>query len=371
MGLSILHTADLHLGMKFSSYQDMKEKLAAARFETLGGLIEIANETKCDLLVVAGDLFDRVTIAKRDVQKCLDILKGFEGQALAVLPGNHDYISGDSELWHYFKEHASDRVVLLDECREYDLEHYGMKCVLHAGPCNAKHSGENAIDWIGESSRASDQRIHIGVAHGNVAGYGPDMEGEYFPMDRRELLALGLDLWLLGHVHVPAPKEPSPDERVYYAGTPEPDGFDCRHVGSAWLITIAEDKQIEASLLRPGKYRFAHEQADLRDEAAYEELLVRFADEACKRTLLKLKLTGQLPREAFERLSDLRAAIEPQLAYVSIEDHEVSIELTADDINQEFTEGSFPHQLLSALSNDAEDGEALQLAYEFIGKARQ
>jgi hypothetical protein len=51
MTLKILHTADIHLGMKFASYGgEVQEKLVAARFECLSRLVAAA------LLTYAGDL---------------------------------------------------------------------------------------------------------------------------------------------------------------------------------------------------------------------------------------------------------------------------------------------------------------------------
>ena len=56
MTVKILHTADLHLGMKFvRGYEpEIQERLVEARFETLGSLIELANTASSDLLVIAG-----------------------------------------------------------------------------------------------------------------------------------------------------------------------------------------------------------------------------------------------------------------------------------------------------------------------------
>ena len=65
MELRILHTSDLHLGMKFSQYPDLKEELAAARFEALNTLVRTANEEKCGLFVIAG-VIDAVSRRIRD-----------------------------------------------------------------------------------------------------------------------------------------------------------------------------------------------------------------------------------------------------------------------------------------------------------------
>ena len=45
------------------------------------------------------------------------------------------------------------------------------------------------------------------------------------------------------------------------------------------------------------------------------------------------------------------------------DDSEVGIKITSEMIHKEFSDGSFPSMLLSALSDDE---EALQLAYEMI-----
>jgi len=50
--------------MQFSSYGEAAEALKEARYETLDRLIKIPNDRNCNLVVIAGDLFDRVSIKK-------------------------------------------------------------------------------------------------------------------------------------------------------------------------------------------------------------------------------------------------------------------------------------------------------------------
>lgn len=369
MDLKIFHTADVHLGLKFSRYDDLQTKLIAARFETLQRLVEKANEEACHLFVVAGDLFDRVTVAKRDIQKCAEVLNTFEGQLVAVLPGNHDYFSSDSDLWGAFRDHAGDRVLLMDTKKSYDLSPYDLSAALYAGPCDAKHSSKNAIGWITEEPKDSDLDFHIGIAHGNVAGYGQDDEQKYYPMTREALLACNMDLWLLGHIHVQSPSGTPPSERIYYSGIPEPDGFDCHHTGCAWLIELKEDKRIDAHSVQTGTYHFVHHEAEIQTQRDLENLKTHFTSEYAH-TLLKLKLSGRLPQEIFEALPNLKVHIENQVSYLIVDDGDVAIEITADKIDREFTQGSFPHQLLSHLANNEENAEALQIAYEMIEEAR-
>ena len=64
-----------------------------ARFDALKRCVDIANEEACDLFVVGGDLFGRAPVAKRDIQRAAGILAEFQGRLVAILPGNHDYIT--------------------------------------------------------------------------------------------------------------------------------------------------------------------------------------------------------------------------------------------------------------------------------------
>jgi DNA repair exonuclease SbcCD nuclease subunit len=243
MPLKILHTSDIHLGMKFASYDgEVQEKLVEARFECLSRLVSAANQHGCDLLVVAGDLFDRVTVTKRDIVRAAGAFGDFEGAAVVVLPGNHDYVSADkSDLWHTFKENAHGNVLVCDEPRPWPLAKFDVDATVYPGPCTAKHSAKNAIGWIAEEQRSDEEAFHIGLAHGSLEGFSPDFDNRYFPMTVDALEALDMNIWLLGHTHLPYPQSPSVGDRVFLAGTPEPDGFDCTHPGSAWVHELSED----------------------------------------------------------------------------------------------------------------------------------
>ena len=76
MALKIFLTADIHLGMKFASYPEVQSVLSEARFTTLAHCVSIANKEECDLFIVAGDLFDRVSVSDRE--PLLRVYQGFE-----------------------------------------------------------------------------------------------------------------------------------------------------------------------------------------------------------------------------------------------------------------------------------------------------
>jgi exonuclease SbcD len=77
--LKIFHTGDNHIGLKFNKYTGAKETLIEARFTTLEKMVCHANEKKCDLFVVAGDLFDMLSVKKDDICRVARILNLFSG----------------------------------------------------------------------------------------------------------------------------------------------------------------------------------------------------------------------------------------------------------------------------------------------------
>jgi hypothetical protein len=101
--LKIFHCADLHLGLKFARYPaDVADKLREARFTSLERMVARANAEGCELFVVAGDLFDTLKVAARDVARAAKILAGFD-RVVALLPGNHDFHAGTAdEFWRDF-----------------------------------------------------------------------------------------------------------------------------------------------------------------------------------------------------------------------------------------------------------------------------
>ncbi len=295
--------SDFHLGMKFAGYPDAaRERLVEARFQALERAVREAGERAADLFVVAGDLFDRVSVARRDVERAARTLAGFPGRLVAVLPGNHDFLSTDGEPWRTFRDASGHSVLLLEEPRPYPLAQYDIAACLYPGPCTSKLSKKNAIGWVRAAVRPPGCGTAIGVAHGSVEGISPDLQGEYFPMTRAELREAGMEAWLLGHTHLRFPQAPGSGERLFIPGTPEPDGFDCAHEGGAWLLTVGEDGSVSADPVRTGALRFLEVHADVRSPADLEALERKLSVPDAGSLLVRARLSGRVTRGLLEEV---------------------------------------------------------------------
>jgi hypothetical protein len=105
MPIRIVHTADNHIGIPYRQFQeDIRRRLVSERFEALARLVRAANDREADFFVVAGDLFDSTRVKVADIDRTVELLKEFSGEAVLIVPGNHDFVSGpESDLWKRFQ----------------------------------------------------------------------------------------------------------------------------------------------------------------------------------------------------------------------------------------------------------------------------
>lgn len=86
--------------------------------------------------------------------------------------------------------------------------------------------------------------------------------------------------------------------------------------------------------------------------------------------MLKLKLIGSLPKDVYEKIPEFINMIDDKCLFLRTYKEFLTEMVTKDTINAEFTEGSFPHQLLMQLEK-SNNPEILQMAFEIIQEAKQ
>lgn len=364
MALKIFHTGDIHLGMKFNNYGDgVREELVEARFLSLKKMIEKSNELKSDIFVVAGDLFNRVQVAKRDIERTVRILNRFGGACVLVLPGNHDYDDGVVDLWIDFASFANEKILILNEDKPYYLSDYELDAVVYPAYCDSKHSKENSLGWIEKKDLACSSKYRLGLAHGALEGLSADIEGNYYSMTMNELYSIAVDLWLIGHTHVRYPlDEEISNHKIFNAGTPEPDGLDFKDEGSAWHISLNEDGNIARRIIT-GQYRFFDREFEIDGEEDLEKIKSWALDGEPERKIVRIYLSGKISKDSKEALNDFYRSLETRLLHFQVDDSQLRLKINKETIEEEFVNGSFPYEFLNSLVHD---DEALQIAYDLL-----
>lgn len=367
MSIKIIHTADNHIGLKFSNYKkEVRDRLIEERFEALKNVVKAGNDKHCNFLVVAGDLFDSVNVKQADIKTTVSILKNFKGQAVLVLPGNHDYFTSlQQDPWKKFTDFATGtHIELLFDMHVRSYEEKGEKISFYPCPCPGKYGEENLTPWVKEAVKQTDS-LNVGIAHGNVEGLGLDTEGRYFNMTEEELKKAGMDFWLLGHIHIPFPSPSYKGNPVFFMpATHTPDSIKRNHPGYAWIIEAEKGKDLKFEQIICGNIRFIRKEKQLFDDADVDGLIGDLEISGSEKIILDLIISGRLTENAIQRIIEWHKNVKDKfLDFSSIDLDQLEKRIDKNYIERTYPHDSLPYRLLTEL---ADDQEALQMANEII-----
>lgn len=374
--IKIFVTGDNHFGKKYDRYPEIRDRLVDNRFVCFEKMVEKAEQEGCDIFAVTGDLFDNCSsIRKSDVERVVRILAGFAGRVL-VLPGNHDYYTGEEKVWKDFDDAlrtCDNNIIRLDRFEPYPIEIAEETVVIYPAFCRSKHSRENNLGWIKEMSVLKSGQINVGMAHGAIEGVTPDMQKEYFLMTEPELQAIPMDVWLVGHTHIPYPGGLSEDEeiggyRIFNAGTHAQTDLHNNTRGYGFIISV--DKQGDKAQVSAKKYQsgtiFFYDIAVRVSSAegdSLEALLQEKLDPLEAESVVRLTVAGSVFSEEYSRRQELYKKYCDRFLSWELQDDELHEEITLDRVREEFAESSFAVKLMEALQGDQTE---LQMAYELL-----
>lgn len=378
--LKIFVTGDNHIGKKYDRYPDVKEQLIQSRFDSMRDMVRQAEREGCGLFAVTGDLFDNIsTIRTGDVKQVAEILAEFSGTVL-VLPGNHDYYMGDEQVWKNFEkalQNQAHNIVLLNEFREYSFDIGDEQAVIYPAFCHSKHSKGNNLAWIKETEIPEDSAYRIGIAHGAIAGITPDMKEEYFLMTEKELMGIPVDVWLLGHTHIPYPdlkeNEDTSGYKIFNAGTHEQTDLHNNTEGCCFVITLEKsDKRTTVSAHKyvSGRVRYFDLELNVKADGGktLEEKLEDITDGLGKNSVVRVKISGTVKQDEYEERAKIYRTVLSRFLTYETEDSGLSPEITIEKIRSEFSELSFAARFMEHfLDNPVE----LQMAYELVQRCRE
>ena len=391
--IRIFETGDLHLGKKYldSNKHPQGKVLAERRYTALENMISRANVENCDLFVITGDLFEKrslKSITQRSVARVADILKAFSGEAVLVLPGNHDYYSVDqekeNELWDYFREQCDEsKIVVLSAFKPYRIDVGEEQAVIFPAFCDNEVSAKNNLAWIRNCEIPQNGEYTIGVAHGAVQGKTIDKEGEYFVMTEKELDEIPVDVWLLGHTHVMFPVNLSEDYqmagRIFNAGTHVQDNVRRKTEGYCVILELEKNAEgpaaVRAKRFRSGNTFFGkvniHVSPEGRNGTGYElrNALLKATEKFDRQnTSLSLTIEGTITEEELEiKETVYRECLGEFLEFSPPNDAGLVKLYTEEMVDQQYAPHSFPSKVLKAL---LETPGELQMAAELMDELK-
>jgi DNA repair exonuclease SbcCD nuclease subunit len=333
--LKILHTADIHLGAKFSGLGSKSASQREQLRATFKNVIATAINEKVNIVLIAGDLFDSNQQSPRDINLVIEQfnLLGSNNIPVCLIPGTHDSLDSSSIYRKVdFEGKCSNLKIFADEnisCKEYP----GLDLTVYGKP---NLSNKSYISPLKGLKPSTSTKFHIAMAHGSL--YIPEKIAEDDHVFRfEEVKASGMDYLALGHWHrVYRCSEKPP---AWYSGPPEwiPDQTE---KGGVLLISISDSGEVNVEPKKLGLREYDEVEIDMSEMQDLAKLKTRISEGANQNLVRKATLKG---------LRDAEFIINPEeLAELGKEFFHLKVSDQSHVKLKEISESAYEGQLIKA-----------------------
>lgn len=292
--MRFLHTADLHIDSAFSALGALNasERRMVQR-AVLRRIFDLASREKCDMLLIAGDLFDSAYVTPETGAVCIELFEKF-GKPIIISPGNHDAYTAGS---FYATAELPENVFIFNSPRLTSLkfEEYGVTVWGYAFTSPAL-----TVSPL-EGASPVDGGINILCAHGELEA----PTSRYAPVMLSDIRRIGFDYVALGHVHNPTVGT----DTVRYCGFPEGRSFDELGEGGVLIVDIEDGRDVVVKKHTVSERKYEWTELSVDSMASEEELRNAITNKLLEYgqglpTYLRLELVGTLTADILPDLSD-------------------------------------------------------------------
>jgi DNA repair exonuclease SbcCD nuclease subunit len=298
--LKILHTADIHLGAKFSGLGNKGASQREQLRTTFKNIIATAIDERVHIVLIAGDLFDANQQPQRNIDLVIEQfnLLGSNNIPVCLIPGTHDSFDSSSIYRKVdFEGKCSNLKIFADENISYK-EYPGLDLTVYGKPNLSNRSYVSPLKGL---KRSTSSKFHIAMAHGSL--YIPERIAEDDHVFRlEEVKASGMDYIALGHWHrvYKCLEEPP----AWYSGPPEwiPDQ---RERGAVLLVSLSDVGEVKVETKMLGLRDYDEVEIDMSEIQDMAKLKTRISEGANQNLIRKATLKGLRDTELIINLEEL------------------------------------------------------------------
>jgi exonuclease SbcD len=326
--LKILHTADIHLGAKFSGLGNKGASQREQLRTTFKNVIATAINERVNIVLIAGDLFDANQQPQRNIDLVIEQfnLLGSNNIPVCLIPGTHDSLDSSSIYRKVdFEGKCSNLKIFADENVSYN-EYPEFSLTVYGKPNLSNRSYTSPLEGL---KPLTSSKFHIAMAHGSLHIPEKIAEDDHvFKLE--EVKASGMDYLALGHWHrVYACSEKPP---AWYSGPPEwiPDQ---RERGAVLLVSLSDAGEVEVDPKMLGLRDYDEVEIDMSEIQDLAKLKARISEGANQNLVRKATLKGLRDAELIVNLEELETELGEEFFHFSVIDksHPQSREVTEDE----------------------------------------
>ncbi len=354
--VKILHTADIHLGAKFSGLGKSGDQVRAQLKKTFMKIIDLALEKNVDLLLVAGDLFNSNQISRATLGFILGEFARLGKIHVCLVPGTHDCYDNSSIYRNIEPSLLPTNFHLLTDEENPFVFFEDLGVTVYGKPNRSNKGGESPLPTL---KQEFNSRFNIALAHGSFQIPSKSREDD-FPITLDELEKSGFDYVALGHWH--STQEVCRKPLAYYSGSPEQLKFGEKDSGNLLLVELNED-QPRIEKIRSGELKWQEIELALEKFKNSSELSREIEKYKGEQNILKVRFKrepGQ--KKSSEPVSEeldfskLKEMLEDQFLHLELEQ-------MPQPLNLNLSSRNFPEHTVT--------GQFLKIMEEKINSAKE
>lgn len=340
--MKFLHTADLHLDSAFcaSAGTDAFTRRQNQR-QTLERIFALAKSEGCDMVLIAGDLFDSGFVFPETKELCIKLFRDF-GAPVVIAPGNHDPLSASS---FYQTADLPENVRVFSSQALEQIDFPSLKTTV-AG--YAFTSAALPVSPLAASGPAPHEEIYVLCAHADLDA----PTSRYAPVTSSEIKRYGFNYAALGHVH----NIPSTPEHIRYCGFPEGRSFDELGDGYVLTVEITPHSSPVVTTHKVSCERYLWQEisldgisSDIEARNIIENAVAAVSDEP---THLRLDLVGTLSGDVLPDFAAIEAACADKVRSIELRDNTLTLPEKGYLEKDTTLRGEFYRSLLPELMGD-------------------
>ena len=355
--IKVLHCADLHFDTPFKELsKEVSDTSKNELLEVFKNIIDLAIDENIEVLLIAGDVFDNLTVNKNTLFFISDQIRRINNIKVFISPGNHDPYNEKS---FYNIINWPENVYIFNGDMEFK-EVKELNLIIWGAGFRSNYENETLLRGI----NVDNDKINIMLLHGEITS--SNSKNEYNPIYINDIYNSNIDYIALGHRHKFSGILKEGMTTYAYSGCPQGRGFD--EEGEKGVV-IGEVYRGGTNLrfFSVCKRKYVTKEINITGTNNYDEVIFKIlsdlSDEEINKNFYKIILKGELKEHFNLKENLLIDKLKNKFYYIKII-NDTSIEVDLEELSKDYSiKGKFIAKILEKLKYASDDDkEILKLA---------
>ena len=351
--IKVLHCADLHFDTPFKELsKEVSDVSKNELLEVFKNIIDLSINENVEVLLIAGDVFDNLTVNKNTLFFISDQIKRIKDIKVFISPGNHDPYNEKS---FYSMINWPENVYIFKGDMEFK-EVKELNLIVWGAGFRNNYENETLLRKV----NVDNDKINIMLLHGEITS--ANSKNKYNPIYISDIYESNIDYIALGHRHKFSGILKAGITTYAYSGCPQGRGFD--EAGEKGVIVGEIYKGgTDLKFFPMYKRKYITREIDITDTNNYDEVvfkvLSQLNNEEIYQNFYKIILKGEIKEHFNLNEKLLIEKLKDKFYYIKIINN-TSIEVNLEELSRDYSvKGKFIAKIFEKLKCASDDEKAI------------